>query len=45
MERDAVARLGVSRTGVRAALQALEAEGLVVRGQRGVSAVRDGIAQ
>lgn len=34
-----VDRLGVSRTGVRAALQSLEAEGLVVRGRRGVFAV------
>lgn len=39
VERDMVERLGVSRTGVRAALQLLEAEGLVVRGQRGVFAV------
>ena len=36
MEREMVDRLGVSRTGVRAALQTLEAEGLVVRGRRGV---------
>jgi DNA-binding GntR family transcriptional regulator len=36
VEREMVGRLGVSRTGVRAALQSLEAEGLVVRGQRGV---------
>ena len=39
VERELVARLGVSRTGVRAALQALEAEGLVVRGRRGVFSV------
>ena len=39
VERDMVERLGVSRTGVRAALQSLEAEGLVVRGHRGVFAV------
>ena len=39
VEREMVERLGVSRTGVRAALQSLEAEGLVVRGQRGVFAV------
>ncbi|MBV8492211.1 MAG: GntR family transcriptional regulator [Alphaproteobacteria bacterium] len=39
VEREMVQRLGVSRTGVRAALQSLEAEGLVVRGQRGVFAV------
>jgi DNA-binding GntR family transcriptional regulator len=39
VERDLVRSLGVSRTGVRAALQSLEAEGLVVRGQRGVVAV------
>jgi GntR family transcriptional regulator, trigonelline degradation regulator len=39
VERELVDRLGVSRTGVRAALQSLQAEGLVVRGQRGVFAV------
>ena len=39
MERELVDQLGVSRTGVRAALQSLQAEGLVVRGQRGVFAV------
>jgi DNA-binding GntR family transcriptional regulator len=39
VERDMVHRLGVSRTGVRAALQSLEAEGLVVRGHRGVFSV------
>jgi DNA-binding GntR family transcriptional regulator len=39
VERDMVERLGVSRTGVRAALQSLEAEGLVVRGHRGVFSV------
>jgi DNA-binding GntR family transcriptional regulator len=39
VERDLVTQLGVSRTGVRAALQALESEGLVVRGQRGVFSV------
>lgn len=39
VERELVNRLGVSRTGVRAALQALESEGLVVRGRRGVFAV------
>lgn len=39
VERELVTQLGVSRTGVRAALQALESEGLVVRGQRGVFSV------
>jgi len=39
VEREMVDRLEVSRTGVRAALQSLEAEGLVVRGRRGVFAV------
>jgi GntR family transcriptional regulator, trigonelline degradation regulator len=39
VEREMVDRLDVSRTGVRAALQSLEAEGLVVRGRRGVFAV------
>jgi DNA-binding GntR family transcriptional regulator len=39
VERELVDRLGVSRTGVRTALQSLEAEGLVVRGARGVFAV------
>ncbi|HEX5327701.1 MAG TPA: GntR family transcriptional regulator [Acetobacteraceae bacterium] len=39
VERDMVGRLGVSRTGVRTALQSLESEGLVTRGQRGVFAV------
>jgi DNA-binding GntR family transcriptional regulator len=39
VERETVDRLGVSRTGVRAALQSLEAEGLVVRGRRGVFSV------
>ena len=39
VEREMVDRLGVSRTGVRAALQSLEAEGLVVRGHRGVFSV------
>ena len=39
VEREMVVRLDVSRTGVRAALQSLEAEGLVVRGRRGVFAV------
>lgn len=39
VEREMVTQLGVSRTGVRAALQSLESEGLVVRGQRGVFSV------
>ena len=39
VEREMVDQLGVSRTGVRAALQSLEAEGLVVRGHRGVFSV------
>lgn len=39
VERELVSMLGVSRTGVRAALQALESEGLVVRGRRGVFTV------
>ncbi len=39
MERDLAQVLGVSRTGVRAALQALESESLVVRGKRGVFTV------
>ena len=39
VEREMVTRLGVSRTGVRAALQSLEAEGLVARGHRGVFSV------
>ena len=39
VERELVTQLGVSRTGVRAALQALESESLVVRGQRGVFSV------
>lgn len=39
VEREMVDRLGVSRTGVRAALQSLEAEGLVVRGHRSVFSV------
>jgi DNA-binding GntR family transcriptional regulator len=39
VEREMADRLEVSRTGVRAALQSLESEGLVVRGQRGVFAV------
>jgi DNA-binding GntR family transcriptional regulator len=39
VERELVTRLGVSRTGVRAALQALESEGLVARGKRGVFSV------
>ena len=39
VERDLVQVLDVSRTGVRAALQAIEAEGLVVRGKRGVFSV------
>jgi len=39
VEREMVDSLDVSRTSVRAALQSLEAEGLVVRGRRGVFAV------
>jgi len=39
VEREMADQLGVSRTGVRAALQSLEAEGLVVRGRRGVVSV------
>jgi len=39
VEREMVDRLGVSRTGVRATLQSLEAEGLIVRGRRGVFSV------
>jgi DNA-binding GntR family transcriptional regulator len=39
VERDLASELGVSRTGVRAALQSLDSEGLVVRGRRGVFAV------
>jgi DNA-binding GntR family transcriptional regulator len=39
VERDLAGQLGVSRTGVRAALQSLAAERLVVRGRRGVFAV------
>ncbi len=39
VEREMVDRIGVSRTGVRAALQSLESEGLVVRGRRGVFSV------
>lgn len=39
VERELVTRLGVSRTGVRAALLSLDAEGLVVRGRRGVFSV------
>jgi DNA-binding GntR family transcriptional regulator len=39
VERDLVQVLGVSRTGVRAALQALDSEGLVIRGKRGVFSV------
>lgn len=39
VERDLVTQLGVSRTGVRAALQSLASENLVVRGRRGVFAV------
>src|SRR5258708_34014299 len=35
VERDMVDRLGVSRTGVPTALQALQAEGLVLRGPPG----------
>ena len=39
VERDLVGKLGASRTAVRTALQSLEAEGLVVRGRRGVFSV------
>jgi GntR family transcriptional regulator, trigonelline degradation regulator len=39
VERELVSELGVSRTGVRAALQSLDSEGLVVRGRRGVFSV------
>lgn len=39
VERELVAQLGVSRTGVRAALQSLDSEGLLVRGRRGVFSV------
>lgn len=39
VERELVTQLGVSRTGVRAALQYLESDGLVVRGRRGVFSV------
>ena len=39
VERGMVDRLGESRTGVRAALQSLAAEGLVVRGNRRVFSV------
>jgi GntR family transcriptional regulator, trigonelline degradation regulator len=39
VEREMVDQLEVSRTGVRTALQSLAAEGLVVRGRRGVFAV------
>lgn len=39
VERDLVRLLGVSRTSVRTALLALEGEGLVVRGRRGVFSV------
>jgi DNA-binding GntR family transcriptional regulator len=39
VEREMVGQPGVSRTGVRAALQSLEAEGLVARGRRGVFSV------
>lgn len=39
VERELAAKLGVSRTGVRAALQALQSDGLVARGKRGVFSV------
>jgi DNA-binding GntR family transcriptional regulator len=39
VERELASELGVSRTGVRAALQSLDSEGLVVRGRRGVFSV------
>ncbi len=39
VERELANELGVSRTGVRAALQSLQSEGLVIRGRRGVFSV------
>ncbi len=39
VERELTIELGVSRTGVRAALQSLQSEGLVIRGRRGVFSV------